>query len=48
MAMAAQVPWQRLVDLLDEGNYVRYDFRTATRLQAIAAMLARRTGAGWR
>lgn len=33
--------WEELVAVLDEGGYVRYDFRTATRLQALAAVLER-------
>jgi hypothetical protein len=31
--------WQQLVALLDAGGYVRYDFRTATRLLDLAAAL---------
>ncbi len=31
--------WDALVALLDAGGYVRYDFRTATRLLALAAAL---------
>lgn len=31
--------WDELVELLDRGGYVRYDFRTATRLQNLAATL---------
>jgi hypothetical protein len=31
--------WDELVGLLDRGGYVRYDYRTATRLQQLAAML---------
>lgn len=38
--------WEELVALLDEGGYVRYDFRTATRLQALAAALPARSGDG--
>lgn len=33
---AGDRPWEELVALLDEGGYARYDFRTATRLQALA------------
>ncbi|MEV8634800.1 hypothetical protein AB0395_24405 [Streptosporangium sp. NPDC051023] len=33
--------WDDLVDLLDRGGYVRYDYRTATRLQRLAAVLGR-------
>src|SRR5690606_38042744 len=31
--------WQELVEVLDRGGYVRYDFRTATRLQKVAAAM---------
>jgi hypothetical protein len=31
----AGVTWERLVELLDAGGYVRYDFRTASRLQKL-------------
>ncbi|MEV7013013.1 hypothetical protein [Streptosporangium sp. NPDC051022] len=31
--------WDDLVGLLDRGGYVRYDYRTATRLQKLAAVL---------
>lgn len=31
--------WDRLVDLLDRGGYVRYDFSTATKLLALATAL---------
>lgn len=31
--------WDELVELLDRGGYVRYDYRTATRLQNLAATL---------
>ncbi len=27
--------WERLVALLDEGGYVRYDYKTATKLLAV-------------
>ena len=33
---AGERRWDDLVALLDEGGYVRYDFRTATRLQQLA------------
>jgi endonuclease III len=36
--------WEELVALLDAGGYVRYDFRTATRLQRLAAALRERHG----
>jgi hypothetical protein len=31
--------WEELVELLDKGGYARYDFRTATRLQALAGVI---------
>jgi endonuclease III len=31
--------WQGLVDILDRGGYVRYDFKTATKLLAVAQVL---------
>jgi endonuclease III len=34
--------WDRLVEILDEGGYVRYDFKTATRLLDIAKTLTER------
>ncbi len=43
----ADVPgatWDELVELLDEGGYVRYDFSTASRLQALAASVRERFG----
>lgn len=42
IALARDVPWDRLVELLDRGGYTRYDFRTATRLQALADVVDRR------
>ncbi len=36
IADAGRATWDALVVLLDEGGYVRYDFRTATRLLALA------------
>lgn len=33
---AGERPWDDLVAVLDAGGYVRYDFRTATRLQQLA------------
>lgn len=36
--------WENLVDLLDIGGYVRYDFRTATRLQKLAGRMHERYG----
>jgi hypothetical protein len=44
VAQARHVPWDDLVALLDEGGYVRYDFRTATRLQDLAVILGERYG----
>ena len=32
--------WDALVALLDAGGYARYDFRTATRLQSLARVVA--------
>ncbi|HET6950439.1 MAG TPA: hypothetical protein VFI47_08690 [Acidimicrobiales bacterium] len=34
--------WAELVELLDAAGYTRYDFRTATRLQALAAVVRER------
>jgi len=34
--------WDRLVEVLDEGGYARYDFKTATRLLDIAKTLTER------
>jgi hypothetical protein len=39
IADASERTWDELVELLDAAGYVRYDFRTATRLQALAAMV---------
>ncbi len=39
VASAPAVDWDRIVALLDAAHYVRYDFRTATRLQAIGSVL---------
>lgn len=36
---AGKRSWDDLVVMLDEGGYARYDFRTATRLQHLAAAL---------
>ena len=41
---ARHVPWDDLVALLDDGGYARYDFRTASRLQALATTLDGRYG----
>ncbi len=39
---AGRLSWDDLVALLDKGGYARYDFRTATRLQALAATITER------
>lgn len=39
---ARTLRWETLVDLLDLGGYVRYDFRTATRLQNLAERIHER------
>src|SRR5581483_6037334 len=39
-----QAGWDRLVALLDEGHYVRYDFSTATRLLDVSRDLKERYG----
>ena len=41
---AGTCEWDALVALLDAGGYARYDFRTATRLQALAQVIADRHG----
>lgn len=41
---AATRTWDELVALLDAGGYTRYDFRTATRLQTLAGVVAERFG----
>jgi len=41
---AGRYDWNALVALLDAGGYARYDFRTATRLQALAQVVADRHG----
>jgi len=41
---AAGRSWKELVDLLDRGGYVRYDFRTASRLHALARAIGERHG----
>lgn len=43
LADIADRSWDDLVELLDRAGYVRYDFRTATRLQKLAAAV---TGGG--
>lgn len=44
VADAGQRTWDELVALLDAGGYARYDFRTATRLQRLAAEICDRFG----
>ena len=39
-----QAGWEKLVALLDEGGYARYDFKTATKLLAAAESLKTRYG----
>lgn len=41
---AGTFEWDALVALLDTGGYTRYDFRTATRLQALGKVIAERHG----
>ncbi len=36
--------WEELVALLDAGGYARYDFRTATRLQALSELVGLQFG----
>lgn len=42
IADVASFTWEELVALLDEGGYARYDFSTASRLQALAAAVEHR------
>lgn len=44
IAQARCVPWDDLVALLDAGGYVRYDFRTATRLHVLSEVVVARYG----
>lgn len=44
LADVETLSWDDLVQLLDRGGYVRYDFRTATRLQRLAAVVRERYG----
>jgi len=44
IADVAGSSWEALVELLDEGGYVRYDFSTATRLQTLATAVDERFG----
>ena len=39
LAAAGGRTWDELVELLDRAGYVRYDFRTATRLHALARVI---------
>jgi hypothetical protein len=41
---AAEWAWTTLVELLDEGGYTRYDYKTATRLQELSRVLYDRYG----
>lgn len=36
--------WDRLVEILDEGHYTRYDFSTATKLLDVCQMLREKYG----
>ena len=44
IADAGERSWDELVELLDRGGYVRYDFRTASRLLALARAVAAEHG----
>jgi hypothetical protein len=44
IAEIAGVTWDELVALLDAGGYVRYDFRTASRLQGLERIVRQRHG----
>ena len=44
LAGAHRRDWDELVALLDRGGYTRYDFRTATRLRELGAVLVQRHG----
>ncbi len=44
IAQARRVRWDAIVAMLDEGGYARYDFRTATRLQALSDVITTRYG----
>ncbi len=44
LAQARHVPWEDLVGYFDDGGYARYDFRTATRLRALAEVIDERYG----
>lgn len=42
IGQARHIPEEDLIAYLDEGGYARYDFRTATRLQALSGMIGER------
>lgn len=42
--MILQAGWDRLVEILDRGGYVRYDFKTATKLLNVCEALDRQYG----
>lgn len=44
IANAGARTWDELVAFLDEGGYARYDFRTATRLLELSAVVGERYG----
>lgn len=44
VADAGARTWDEVVALLDSGGYARYDFRTATRLQALAVYVSEHHG----
>jgi hypothetical protein len=44
ITQASERTWNELVELLDAAGYVRYDFRTATRLQDLATAVRDRWG----
>lgn len=44
IVQAGNATWDELVALLDSGGYVRYDFRTASRLLALARAVGERYG----
>lgn len=46
IADVAGSSWDELVELLDAGGYTRYDFSTATRLQALATVVGDRFAGG--
>lgn len=42
IGQARHIPEEDLIAYLDEGGYARYDFRTATRLQALSGVIGER------